>query len=143
MDRESIKLEQEELIETVFRANRKTIVVLKSSFPYAINWTQENVPAILHLALNSQEEGRALASVLFGDYNPGGRLVQTWPRALNQLPSMMDYDIRHGRTYMYFDDSAALSIRLRIELHELFISRLKVQRAVAFSRRQTSISASW
>ena len=79
VDRQSITLEQEELIKAVFAANPKTIVVLKSSFPYAINWTQENVPAILHMALNSQEEGRALATVLFGDYNPAGRLVQTWP----------------------------------------------------------------
>jgi beta-glucosidase len=105
VDRQSITLEQEELIKTVFQANPKTIVVLKSSFPYAINWTQENVPAILHLALNSQEEGRALASVIFGDYNPAGRLVQTWPKALEQLPPMMDYDIRHGRTYMYFRET--------------------------------------
>ena len=103
VDRQSITLEQEELIEAVLRANPRTIVVLKSSFPYAINWTQETVPAILHMALNSQEEGRALASVLFGDYNPAGRLVQTWPRSLAQLPPMMDYDIRHGRTYMYFN----------------------------------------
>ena len=102
VDRQSITLEQEELIKAVFKANPKTIVVLKSSFPYAIDWTQENVPAILHMALNSQEEGRALASVLFGDYNPAGRLVQTWPKSLAQLPPMMDYDIRHGRTYMYF-----------------------------------------
>jgi beta-glucosidase len=104
VDRQSITLEQEELIKAVFAANPKTIVVLISSFPYAINWTQENVPAILHLALNSQEEGHALATVLFGDYNPAGRLVQTWPRSLEQLPPMMDYDIRHGRTYMYFRD---------------------------------------
>jgi beta-glucosidase len=41
--------------------------------------------------------------VLFGDYNPAGRLVQTWPRALEQLPPLFDYDIRHGRTYMYFE----------------------------------------
>ena len=102
VDRQSITLEQEELIKAVFKANPKTIVVLKSSFPYAIDWTQENVPAILHMALNSQEEGHALASVLFGDYNPAGRLVQTWPRSLEQLLPMMDYDIRHGRTYMYF-----------------------------------------
>jgi len=102
VDRQSITLEQEELIKAVFKANPKTIVVLKSSFPYAIDWTQENVPAILHMALNSQEEGHALASVLFGDYNPAGRLVQTWPKSLEQLPPMMDYDIRHGRTYMYF-----------------------------------------
>jgi beta-glucosidase len=105
VDRQSITLEQEELIKAVFQANPKTIVVLKSSFPYAINWTQENVPAILHMALNSQEEGHALASVLFGDYNPAGRLVQTWPKSLEQLPPMMDYDIRHGRTYMYFRDT--------------------------------------
>jgi beta-glucosidase len=105
VDRQTITLEQEELIKAVFAANPKTIVVLKSSFPYAINWTQENVPAILHMALNSQEEGRALASVLVGDYNPAGRLVQTWPRSLEQLPPMMDYDIRHGRTYMYFRDT--------------------------------------
>jgi beta-glucosidase len=105
VDRQSITLEQEEFIKDVFAANPKTIVVLKSSFPYAINWTQEHVPAILHMALNSQEEGRALASVLFGDYNPAGRLVQTWPRSLEQLPPMMDYDIRHGRTYMYFHDT--------------------------------------
>jgi beta-glucosidase len=104
VDRQSITLEQEELIRAVFAANPRTIVVLISSFPYAINWTQENVPAILHMALNSQEEGRALATVLFGDYNPAGRLVQTWPKSLEQLPPMMDYDIRHGRTYMYFRD---------------------------------------
>jgi beta-glucosidase len=105
VDRQSITLEQEELIKAVFQANPKTIVVLKSSFPYAINWTQDNVPAIVHMALNSQEEGHALATVLFGDYNPAGRLVQTWPKSLEQLPPMMDYDIRHGRTYMYLRDT--------------------------------------
>jgi beta-glucosidase len=102
VDRQSITLEQEELIKQVYQANPRTIVVLVSSFPYAINWTQDNVPAIVHMALNSQEEGRALADVIFGDYNPAGRLVQTWPRSLDQLPPMLDYDIRHGRTYMYF-----------------------------------------
>ena len=102
VDRQSLTLEQEELIKQVYAANPKTVVVLISSFPYAINWTQANVPAILHMTHNSQEEGNALADVLFGDYNPAGRLVQTWPRSLDQLPPMMDYDIRHGRTYMYF-----------------------------------------
>jgi beta-glucosidase len=43
-----------------------------------------------------------LADVLFGDYNPAGRTCQTWPKSLDQIPTMMDYDIRHGRTYMYF-----------------------------------------
>ena len=102
VDRRSITLEQEELIKQVFEANPRTIVVLRASFPYAVNWTQGNVPAIVHLTNNSQEEGSALADVLFGDYNPAGRLVQTWPRSIEQLPPMLDYDIRRGRTYMYF-----------------------------------------
>jgi len=102
MDRKGITLDEEPLVQKVFAANPKTVVVLISSFPYAINWTQANVPAILHMTHSSQEEGTALADVLFGDYNPAGRLVQTWPKSLDQLPDFMDYDIRHGRTYMYF-----------------------------------------
>ena len=102
VDRESITLEQEDLVKRIHAVNPKTVMVLVSSFPYAINWSQENIPAIVHLAHNSQEEGSALADVLFGNYNPAGRLVQTWPRSLDQLPPMLDYDIRNGRTYMYF-----------------------------------------
>ena len=77
-------------------------MVLVSSFPYTINWSQEHVPAILHMAHSSQDEGWALAQVLFGDYNPGGHTIVTWPASMDQLPPMLDYDIRHGRTYMYF-----------------------------------------
>jgi beta-glucosidase len=102
VDRKSITLEQEELVKKVFGANPNTVLVLVSSFPFAINWSQENVPAIVHMTHGSQEMGNGLADVLFGDVAPGGRLVQTWPRSLDQLPDMMDYDIRNGRTYMYF-----------------------------------------
>lgn len=101
LDRQTIALEQEELIKAVYAVNPNTIVVLISSFPYAINWADKHVPAILHLAHASQELGNALADVLFGDVNPAGHLVQTWPASLDQLPPMLDYDIRHGRTYMY------------------------------------------
>ncbi len=128
VDRQTIALEQEALIAAVFQANPKTIVVLKSSFPYAINWSQENVPAIVHMALNSQEEGRALASVLFGDYNPAGRLVQTWPKSLEQLPPMMDYNIRHGRTYMYFRDTPLYPFGYGLSYTTFAYSKLKVTR---------------
>ena len=104
IDRRAIDLQpaQEQLIKDVLQANPRTIVVLKASFPFAINWAQENVPAIVHMAHNSQEEGNALADVLFGDYNPAGRLVQTWVKSIDDLPPMMDYNIRNNRTYMYF-----------------------------------------
>ncbi len=101
-DRESITLGQEQIVKQVFIENPKTVVILVSSFPFAINWSQENVPAILHMTHASQDEGTALAKVLFGEYNPGGHLVETWPKSLDQLPPKMDYNIRDGYTYMYF-----------------------------------------
>jgi beta-glucosidase len=104
-DRKTITLEpeDEELLQQVLKANKNTILVLVSNFPYAINKAQETILSIVHITQNSQEMGSALADVLFGDFNPAGRLVQTWPKSLNQVPELMDYNIRNNRTYMYFD----------------------------------------
>ncbi len=101
VDRKTIVLEQEDLVRKIFAANPHTVEVLRSSFPYAIVWSQQNLPAIVHMTHSSEEEGHGLADVLFGDYSPAGRLNQTWPMGDAQLLPMMDYDIRHGRTYMY------------------------------------------
>jgi beta-glucosidase len=105
VDRKSLSLEQEDLVKLVYQANPNTIMVLVSSFPYTINWSAENLPAILHMTHGSQEMGNGLADVIFGKVNPAGRLTQTWPKAITQLPPMMDYNIRNGRTYMYFKES--------------------------------------
>ena len=103
IDRKQIGLdsEQESLLHDVYAANHRTVLVLVSGFPYAIDWAQKHLPAIVHIAHSSEEEGTALAEALFGSYNPGGRLVVTWPASLAQLPPMMDYNLRDGRTYMY------------------------------------------
>lgn len=101
VDRQALTLEQEDLAKVVFQANPKTVLLLTSSFPFAINWSQEHLPAILQVAHGSQEMGNGVADVLFGEFNPAGRLVQTWTKSIDDLPPMMDYDIRHGRTYMY------------------------------------------
>ncbi len=104
VDRKTIALEQEELVKQVLAANPHTVEVLRSSFPYAIVWSQQTLPAIVHMTHSSEEEGNGLADVLFGDYSPAGRLNQTWPTGDAQLLPMMDYNIRHGRTYMYSKD---------------------------------------
>jgi beta-glucosidase len=101
VDRKSLMLPDEDLVKQVFKANPNTILVLVSSFPYTINWSQEHVPAIVHITHCSQEQGNGLADVLFGKVNPAGRTVQTWVKDITDLPDMMDYNIRHGRTYMY------------------------------------------
>lgn len=101
VDRQAITIEQEDLVKLVMAVNPKTILVMVSSFPYAISWSKEHVPAILHVSQSSQEMGNAIAGVIFGKVSPAGRLVQTWISSIDQLPPILDYNIRHGRTYMY------------------------------------------
>ncbi len=102
VDRQAISTEQEDLVKLVLAANPKTILIMVSSFPYAINWSRENVPAILHITQSGQETGNAMADVILGKVSPAGRLVQTWLTSIDQLPPILDYDIRKGRTYMYY-----------------------------------------
>jgi len=101
VDRQAISLEQEDLVKLVKAANPNTVLVVVSSFPFAINWSKEHVPAILHISQSSQELGNGLADVIFGDVSPAGRLVQTWAASIDDLPPMLDYNIRNGHTYLY------------------------------------------
>ncbi len=103
IDRKTLRLDQEELVERLYGVNPKLVVVMQASFPYTIGWIDAHAPAILEITHNSQEQGTGLADVLFGDYNPAGRLTQTWVASEDQLPPMMDYNIRHGRTYEYLN----------------------------------------
>ncbi len=101
VDRQAISLEQEDLVRLVKAANPNTVLVLASSFPYAIPWSKEHIPAILHITQSSQELGNGLADILFGLESPAGRLVQTWSASIDQLLPILEYDIRKGRTYLY------------------------------------------
>ena len=105
VDRVHIGLEpaQETLVESVFAANPRTIVVEVSSFPQGIGWIDDNIPAVVHVTNSSQALGTALANVLFGDYNPAGRTTTTWYRSEDDIPTpITEYDIKMGTTYWYF-----------------------------------------
>jgi beta-glucosidase len=103
-DRQTIDLPgfQHELIKAVFAANPRTILVISSNCPVAVSWEQEHLPAIVGGHFLGQQQGYALVDVLFGDYNPGGKLNTTWYKSVDDLPDFHDYNIRKGRTYMYF-----------------------------------------
>lgn len=103
VDRVDLVLPDEPFIRKVVAANPRTVVVLIASFPYGIAETHLTAPAILKLTHGSQELGHGLADVLFGDVNPGGRLVQTWLHSVDDLPPMLDYDLRLGRAYLYYE----------------------------------------
>ena len=78
-------------------------MVLLNGGPIAVPWEKENLPAVLDMFIAGEEGGNAIADVLFGNYNPGGRLPYTVYESADQVPSMDEYDITKGFTYMYFD----------------------------------------
>ncbi|HET6708199.1 glycoside hydrolase family 3 C-terminal domain-containing protein [Amycolatopsis sp.] len=103
-DRTSTELApaQRALIEAVQKANPHTIVVVENSYP-TTGWDTLPVPGILWTSHAGQETGHAVADVLFGDKDPGGRLTQTWYASDAGLPSILDYDIaKTGMTYQYY-----------------------------------------
>ncbi|MDH2428231.1 glycoside hydrolase family 3 C-terminal domain-containing protein [Sphaerisporangium sp. TRM90804] len=94
---------QDALLRAVHAANPATVLVVSSGYPFALTWAQDNVPAVVWSAHGGQEYGHALADVLFGDQDPGGRLTQTWYRSARELPDLLDYDIiATDSTYQYY-----------------------------------------
>lgn len=103
-DRKDISLpkDQEDFIKAVYKLNPNTIVVLVAGSSLAINWIDENIHGIINAWYPGEQGGRAVAEVLFGDYNPAGRLPLTYYKSIDDLPPFDDYDITKGRTYQYF-----------------------------------------
>lgn len=103
-DRYDIQLpaDQREFLQEVYKVNPNIIVVLVAGSSLAINWMDEHIPAIVNAWYPGESGGKAVAEVLFGDYNPGGRLPLTYYKSLDELPPFDDYDITKGRTYKYF-----------------------------------------
>jgi len=92
---------QQALMEVVVATGRPVVLVLLNGSALAVNWAADNVPAILEAWYPGQAAGTAIADVLFGNYNPAGRLPVTFYRSVDQLPPFADYDM-DGRTYRYF-----------------------------------------
>lgn len=97
---------QEELIQAVVATGTPTALVLINGRPLSIRWEAENVPAIVEAWNPGERGGEAVADVLFGDYNPSGRLAITIPRSVGQLPAYYNYKpskaywINRGWTHM-------------------------------------------
>ncbi|WUD85566.1 glycoside hydrolase family 3 C-terminal domain-containing protein [Streptomyces sp. NBC_00503] len=93
---------QDALLRTVAAVCPETVLVVMSSYPYAVDWAQEHLPAVVWTSHAGQETGHALAAVLLGEAEPAGRLPQTWYRGGDPLPDPLDYDvIKAGWTYQY------------------------------------------
>jgi len=102
-DRTDIKLPavQDNLIKKVHALGKPIVLVLTNGSAVAVKWADENIPAILDIWYPGQAGGTAVADVLFGDYNPAGRLPVTFYQSVDDLPPFEDYRV-DGRTYRYF-----------------------------------------
>ena len=142
-DRETLELSgaQPELIKAVFAANPKTVLVLSTINSLSIEWEQKNIPAILCATCAGQAQGAAIADVLFGDYNPSGKLPCTWYRSVDQLPEKHDYDIHKGRTYMYFEGDPLYPFGYGLSYTTFKLDNLKLASETLGPGEKTKVSA--
>ncbi len=82
---------QQELLEEVYKVNKNIVLVLNNGRPLAIEWAAENIPTIVEAWHLGTETGNAVAQVLYGDYNPSGKLPMTFPRNVGQIPIYYNY----------------------------------------------------
>ncbi len=92
---------QEELLQKVMAVGKPVVLVLLNGSALSVNWAHDNVPALVDAWYPGQAGGTAIADVLFGDYNPAGRLPVTFYQSAEDLPRFDDYSMK-GRTYRYF-----------------------------------------
>jgi beta-glucosidase len=128
-DRTSISLprEQEDLIKDVHALGKPVILVLMGGSALAVNWASENVAAIVHAWYPGEEGGTAIADILFGDYNPSGRLPVTFYKSVDQLPPFDDYNMA-GRTYRYFKGEPLYPFGFGLSYTRFNYNKLKLDR---------------
>jgi beta-glucosidase len=82
---------QQDLIEAIYKVNKNIVLVLNNGRPLVLNWHQEHLPAIVEAWQLGTQSGNAIAQVLYGDYNPSGKLPMSFPRAVGQVPIYYNY----------------------------------------------------
>ncbi len=143
VDRMSLKLpgKQHELIKAVQKVNKNIILVVIPSGSTEIVWEQANLPGIVCAWANGQEQGKALAKVLFGDVNPGGKLNTTWYASAKDLPDFNDYNIQNGRTYMYFEGNPLYPFGYGLSYTDFKINDVSIDKNVLKANESLQVSA--
>jgi beta-glucosidase len=119
---------QEQLMEAVYAANPKTVLVLMNAGPLAVTWANDHLPAIVDAWYPGEAGGTAIAQVLLGDYNPGGHLPYTVYASLDGVPPQNEYDVSKGFTYLYFKGVPLYAFGHGLSYTQFKYSNLKVSR---------------
>jgi beta-glucosidase len=132
---------QEHLLETITALGKPTVLVLQSGSALAVNWAQEHVPAIIEAWYGGQAAGTAIADVLFGNYNPGGRLPVTFYHDTTEIPPFEDYRMA-GRTYRYFTGTPLYPFGHGLSYTTFAYSRLRTSRPTVRAKGEDAMTVS-
>ena len=130
-DRTTLDLpkEQEDLIHAIAATGKPVILVLLNGSAVSINWEDQHLAAIIEAWYPGEAGGTAIADVLFGDYNPGGRLPVTFYSSVKDLPNFGDYAMA-GRTYRYFKGPVLYPFGYGLSYTTFHYDSLKIEKAV-------------
>ena len=141
-DRDSLELvgRQNDLVKAILGTGKPTIVVLINSGPLSINYVAENVPAILEGFYLGQETGVGIADVLFGDYNPAGKLTISFPRSVGQLPLYYNRKPTARRGYLFANKEPLFPFGFGLSYTTFAYSNLTLNPAKIRVNGQTKVS---
>jgi beta-glucosidase len=141
-DRDSLDLvgKQNDLVRGVLETGKPTIVFLINSGPLSVNYIAEKVPAILEGFYLGQETGIATADVLFGDYNPAGKLAVSFPRSVGQLPIYYNHKPSAKRGYLYTSSEPLFPFGFGLSYTTFSYSKPKIESAKILPAGKTTVS---
>jgi len=119
---------QQELVTAVLSTGKPVIVFLFNGSPLSIQYLNENVPVIFECWYLGQETGHAIADVLFGDFNPGGKLPITLPRSAGHLPAFYNYKPSARRGYLFDDVSPLYPFGFGLSYTAFTVKKLRLAR---------------
>jgi beta-glucosidase len=131
---------QQQLMEAVYAANPKTVLVLMNAGPLAVTWANDHLPAILDAWYPGEAGGTAIAQVVLGDYNPGGRLPYTVYASLDGVPPQNEYDVSKGFTYLYFKGVPLYAFGHGLSYTQFKYSNLKLSQERTNTTGEVSVS---
>jgi beta-glucosidase len=130
---------QEELLKRVHAAGKPVVLVLTNGSALAVNWADENLPAIVEAWYPGEEGGTAVAEALVGDFSPAGRLPVTFYKSVDQLPAFEDYSMAK-RTYRYFDGEPLYSFGYGLSYTSFAYKNPRVNHAKVSAKDAVAIS---
>jgi beta-glucosidase len=132
---------QEELVKAMVALGKPVVVFLFNGRPLSINYVNQNVPAIFECWYLGQETGRAVADVLFGDCNPGGKLPISFPRSAGHLPVFYNYKPSARRGYLFDDVSPLFAFGYGLSYTTFSIQNVRLRKKVIRRNESTQVLA--